>query len=294
MVKSMPMPSCVSGLIAVAALVFSVAGCAGAEGHAHHFRAGQPAPSGHGGTSTWLFAGRALDQVLVDADVRGQLGRSRIFEIVPIERRPRAERDVVPTVKFSSYASLKQTLAAGGLPSWVGAVLYDNEAWAFTPEVEQRAPGLYTAMAAQLTHRHHLLFLASPALDLTTVLSTTPARPAAAYLDLGLAAQGAKGANVVNIQAQRLERSTRAYVAFVKAAAAQARRANPGVTVLAGLSSNPTGAPVTTAQLTQAIAGTRAYVDGYWMNIPSPGPACPRCNPPRPDLAIAAIRTLSR
>ena len=123
------------------------------------------------------------------------------------------------------------------------AVLYDNEAWSFTPDFEQRAPGSYMAMAAELTHSHHLLFMASPGLSLTSVLRSGVTRRATAYLELGLAAQAAKVADVVDIQAQSLERSNGAYVDFVKEAAAQARRANPNVTVLAGVSSNPTGPP---------------------------------------------------
>jgi hypothetical protein len=126
------------------------------------------------------------------------------------------------------------------------------------------------------------------------VLQPGASRRAAAYLKLRLAAQAAQAADVVDIQAQSLERSTPAYVDFVRKAAAQARGAKPGVIVLAGISSNPTGPQVTAAQLSRAMIAVRPYVDGYWMNIPSPGPSCPRCNPARPDLAIAAIRSLAR
>jgi hypothetical protein len=289
-----PLPARCAALIAIAGVIACMTGCSGSDGRAGDNAGGQPAVSRHGFTSTWLFTRRALNQVLADADVRTRLSRSRIFEIARFEHPPRAEPDLVPTVKFASYASLKETLTNGGLPSWVRAVLYDNEAWSFTPAAEQRAPGSYMAMAAELTHRHHLLFLASPALSLTTLLRPGVTRRAAAYLELRLAAQAAKAADVVNIQAQNLERSTRAYVDFVKEAAAQARGAKPGVTVLAGISSNPTGPQVTASQLTRAMTGVRPYVDGYWMNIPSPGPLCPRCNPPRPDLALMAIQSLSR
>ncbi len=293
MVKYVRLPDRSFILVVMVASVVAMSGCSHGNGFAVHPFQDQPAPAGNSTRLTWLFAKRALNQVLVDADVRTRLGQLRIFEIVPVEQPPQVGPELVPTAKFSSYASLKQTLADGSLPSWVRAVLYDNEAWSFTPEVEQRAPGRYMAMAAELVHRHHLLFLASPGLGLTTVLRPDVTRRAAAYLKLGLAAQAATAADVVNIQAQSLERSIGAYVDFVKQAAAQARRAHRGITVLAGISSNPSGAPVSAAQLKRAVAGARPYVDGYWMNIPSPGPACPRCNPSRPDLAITAIRTLS-
>lgn len=278
-----------AGPVVIAALVACVAGCAGANGGATA-NGGTRTASGRGATATWLFAARALRQVRTDPDVRTQLDRARIFEIV--RGRP-PQPGVIPTIKFASYANMKETLAAGGLPRWVRAVLYDTEAWRFTPAAEQRAPGHYMALAAELAHRHHLLFLASPALDLTTVLAHGATRRAEAYLDQRLAAQAAETADVVDIQAQSLERSTHAYVDFVRQAAAQARQAKAGVTVLAGISSNPTGPQVSADQIIRAMTGVRAYVDGYWMNIPSRGRLCPRCNPARPDLAIAAIRSTS-
>ena len=269
-------------------------GCSSGDGRANFHGLGPPAGSAQGATLTWLFTTRALNQVLVSADVRTHLERSQIFELARFVPPPGVGRGLVPTVKFASYASMKETLVNGGLPPWVKAVLYDNEAWSFTPAAEQRDPGLYMAMAGELAHRHHLLFLASPALNLISVLRPAATQRAAAYIDLRLAGQAAQAADVVNIQAQSLERSTRAYVDFVRNAAAQARRAKPDVTVLAGISSNPAGPQVTAAQSTRAMIGVRPYVNGYWMNIPSPGPLCPRCNPARPDLAITAIDSLSR
>ena len=98
--------------------------------------------------------------------------------------------------------------------------------------------------------------------------------------------------DVLEIQGQSLERSTSTYAEFVREAAAQARAANPRVAILAGLSTNPPGAPVTSQQLTAAIHATRGIVDGYWLNIPGRGPRCPTCNSPRPDVGRAALRAV--
>ena len=95
---------------------------------------------------------------------------------------------------------------------------------------------------------------------------------------------------MLELQAQSLERDTSSYVTFVREAAAQARAANPRVAILAGLSTNPPGAEVTSEQLTAAIHATRGIVDGYWLNIPGRGPRCPGCNSPRPDVGRAALR----
>lgn len=287
---SVPLSPRLAGPIAIAAVVAYLAGC----GSAGFSDRGGVAASGHGAVSTWLFAARALRQVRVDAGVRTQLDRTRIFEIVRLGQQAQGGPDRLPTMQFASYASMESTMAHGGLPRWVKAVLYDNEAWSATPAAEQHTPGHYMALAAQLAHHHHLLFIASPGLDLTRVLQPGATRRSTTYLELRLATQAAEVADVVDIQAQSLERFTPAYVNFVRQAAVQARGARRGVTVLAGISSNPTGSYVSATQLIRAMTGVRPYVDGYWMNIPAPGPLCPRCNRPRPDLAIAAIRSLFR
>ena len=100
----------------------------------------------------------------------------------------------------------------------------------------------------------------------------------------------AQVADVVELQAQSLERDTISYTSFVRAAAAQARSARPGVTVLAGLSSNPPGDPVTSQHLAGVIAATRSLVDGYWLNIPGQGPRCPTCGSPAPGVAQQALQ----
>jgi hypothetical protein len=97
---------------------------------------------------------------------------------------------------------------------------------------------------------------------------------------------------VIELQAQSLERDTTFYAAFVRAATSQATAAHPGISVLAGLSTNPPGAPVDSQRLAAAVNATRSAVAGYWLNIPGPGPRCPACHPARPDIAIGALRRL--
>jgi hypothetical protein len=171
-------------------------------------------------------------------------------------------------------------------------VLYDPEAWSFTPAAEQRDPVAAATRAAQAAHTRGLRLLVAPALNLTTVLGAGGSAPRwRQFLGLRLAARMAQVADVVELQAQSLERDTAAYTSFVRAAAAQARAARPGVTVLAGLSSNPPGAPVTSQHLADVIAASRSLVDGYWLNIPGQGPRCPTCGPPAPGVARQALQT---
>ncbi len=239
---------------------------------------------------TWLLTRWALTQVAADPAVRDALSRARLCQLLGAGQRPLPGPPAVPVLTFGGVRKLHEAITANSLPNGVRAVLYDPEAWPFTPTQEQRDPAAATARAAGLAHQQGLRLIVAPALSLTTVLAPVSKAPRwRRYLDLGLAAALASPADVIELQAQSLVRDTATYRAFVVAAAAQARAANPRVGVLAGLSTNPPGAPVTFAHLTAAVAATAAIVDGYWLNVPQPGRHCPTCNPPRPDLARAVL-----
>jgi hypothetical protein len=198
----------------------------------------------------------------------------------------------IHTVTFTSYAKLSAALADGALPRGARAVLYDNEHWPLTPVAEQQNPAKYEALAAAAVHAHHLLFVSTPATTLTDVLAPGATDRYAAYLRLDLAASAARHADAIDIQAQGAEADLAKYVAFVRAAAAQARAANPRVLVFAGISTNPSGQQVTAAQFAAAVNAVRRYVNGFWLNIPAGGIACPRCGTPQPQVALPLLRSL--
>jgi hypothetical protein len=200
-----------------------------------------------------------------------------------------------PTASFTSYTALRSALNNGTLDPRIKAVLYDNEHWSLTPSAEQNDPAHYDQLAAQLVHRHHLLFLAAPATDLVNVLSPATAAGSGhfqAFLNLGLAGAIARDADVLDLQAQGAEADPGLFASFVADAAAQARKANPNVKVLAGISTNPSGKTVTAAAIDQAAQAVRANVDGYWLNDPAASAACPACAGPYPQVALAALRGL--
>lgn len=243
------------------------------------------------GAPTWLLTRWALAQVAADPAVRAGLARVRVCQLLGPGQQPLPAMPAEPVLTCGSVPRLQQTISSDQLPNGAGAVLYDPEAWPFTPGQEQREPAAATARAAALAHRHGLRLIVAPALSLTQVLAPGGRAPRwRRFLGLGLAAATARAADVFEAQAQSLVRDTGSYERFVRAAAGQARAANPGIQVLAGLSTNPPGAPVTLSQLTAAVRATRQLVDGYWLNIPRPGRHCPACNPPRPDLGIALLR----
>jgi hypothetical protein len=196
----------------------------------------------------------------------------------------------IPTRTFTSYGALQKAFATGAIGPDVKAILYDNEAWQFTPMEEQTNFGDYSQRVAQLVHAHGLLLINAPAVDLVRNLASASEKRYDAYIRLGIARDGAKDADVFEIQAQGSEMATARFAEFVSAAAGQARQANPKVLVLAGISTNPSGRNVSADQIVRAIDATRGVVDGYWFNVPAPSDYCPQCNAFRPDLALEVLR----
>jgi hypothetical protein len=263
----------------------------------------QPRTSGTSGTSettapprrspAWLLTRSALSQLVADPAVRAKLRGALVYEILQPGQPLLAGITAKPIMTFASATALEAAVTGGRLPSGTYGVLYDPEAWSFTPVAEQRDPVQAATRAATVAHAHGLRLIVTPALNLTTVLAPGTRQPRwRAFLGLNLVGRLAGVADVVEIQAQSLERDTAAYTAFVQAATSQASTANPRIIVLAGLSTNPPGAPVDSQQLTAAVQATRSMVDGYWLNIPGQGPRCPTCNAPRPDIAIQALQSL--
>ena len=241
---------------------------------------------------TWMLTRAALAQLITQPAVRDGLARSQVYQILQPGQRPLTVAGAVPVVTFSAVAGLRQAVTGRQLPAGTRAVLYDPEVWSFTPHAEQVAPARAARRALSLARAHGLQLIVAPALNLSTVRRGLSGPRWRQFLDLDLAGQLAKVSDVIELQAQSLERSTRTYAAFVRAAAAQAHRANPAVQVLAGLSTNPPGAVVTSRQLTAAIRATKGLVDGYWLNIPGRGPRCPTCNAARPDIGRQVLRAV--
>jgi hypothetical protein len=244
----------------------------------------------------WIINQGAVDLLGTAGLSRAQLqelfGNDRTYLTHPLDSAITAVHGAVGTVTFTSYQTLKSDI--GSLPAGTGAVLFDIEHWSLTPAGEQRAPATYEKLAAALVHKHHLLFVTAPATDLTDVLAPDNPDHYAAYLSLGLAASGARYADAIDIQAQGSEADLSKFRNFVEAAAAQARRANPHVTVFAGISTNPSGQHITSTQLTNAFDAVRGFVAGYWLNIPAAGTACPDCGTPQPQVAVPLLRSLLR
>jgi hypothetical protein len=245
------------------------------------------------GNPAWLLTRSALSQLTADPAVKHKLRGSRVYEILQPGQQPLAEVTAEPVVIFASATALEDAVSGGELPAGTYGVLYDPEAWSFTPVTEQRDPLQAATRAAEAAHAHGLRFIVAPALNLSKVLKPSSREPRwRQFLDLNLVGRLARIADVIELQAQSLERDTATYTTFVRTATSQADAANPSIKVLAGLSTNPPGAPANSQHLTAAIQATQSIVDGYWLNIPGQGPRCPTCNAPRLDIAIQTLQAL--
>jgi hypothetical protein len=243
------------------------------------------------GHPAWVVSRSVLAQLAANPAAVNQLRGRLVYEILEPGQPPLPGLVAEPIVTFASAAALENAIRAGQLPAGVFGVLYDPEAWTFTPAAEQQDPVAAATAAAAVAHAHGLRFIVAPAIDLTSVLDSTGPGPRwRQFLSLDLIGRLAKVADIVELQAQSLEQDTSAYKAFIQEAAAQASAGRPGVGLLAGLSTTPPGAPVVAQQLIAAIQATRALVGGYWLNVPAPGAQCPTCRAPRLDLAVQALQ----
>lgn len=175
----------------------------------------------------------------------------------------------MPTADYTSYASIKAAFRDGRLPGGYRAVIYDNERWQLTPVIEQAHPQRYERLVAKLLHQHGLIYIATPAPDLTWATGNPGQDSYAAYLQRDIAGTAARNANVIDIQAQVRETSLSNFTSFVTTAVQQARAFNPRIRVLIGLRANPVPYSGITAiqKLSAAYHAVATLGDGYWLNV---------------------------
>ena len=234
----------------------------------------------------WIIQENALQSLdnpklaggLSQLQLQQLFGNQRSYIDYLTTRGTHTVKGAVSVYSASSEQKLAWVLQHNELPYGTDAVLFDIERWKYTyPADEQQHPNPFITMAAAdvraynaVPGHHHLLFIAAPAPDLTTsALPSWKKGNYAGYLYLQLAATAARVSDVLDIQGQQIENTDTNYlsdyVSFVAAAAAQARKANPHVIILAGLTTTPKK-PITANQLKQIYCAERG-LDGYWLNI---------------------------
>lgn len=221
----------------------------------------------------WVMARSSLENLAApdDAVAASHLNSARtIVQSDPPPKDPRPDGWSVSRAEhWTSYAAFARAVAAGEVPSYIETVHYDNESWSQTPAGEQLHPAATERRFCALAHAHGWSCLTGPGQDLCGVLAHPHGdNYAHCYLDLDLAGDAARDADIVDIQAQALEpRGPRAYANFVRRAAAQARAANPDVRVLGNLSPSPDGTSVPTREIYRAARAALPYLDGYYLTV---------------------------
>jgi hypothetical protein len=249
-----------------------------------------PGQCGAGKTPRWIIAYSALRNIQnVDKDIASYFFNNPCTYIDEDEQGVAFPKGwaSVPTADYRSYAAFQADITANAVRANAKAILYDNEIWSDTPASEQAAPAATEALFAKLAHANGYLFIATPATDLVrSQPGYNKAKPDQdQYLSMGFPGFSAGApADIYNIQAQAIVADTASYVSYVAEAAAQGRKANPNVVVLAGISPAPTGHTVTEDQLYQAIVQTQSIVSGYWLNVSATSP--------QPQTVVQVLRRL--
>lgn len=257
-------------------------------------RSGAGAASPHK-TLRWIINGPALATFVSDPVSQRFFAGTKPFVLLrkTSEIAIPAAWNAQTVRSYTSYKAIEKAFERNAVGTDVRAILYDNEAWQFTPLDEQTHVAEYTRKAAELVRSHGLALISAPAVNLVRAIDPSSAdKRYDAFVKLNIPRDSARYSDVFVVQAQGSEADVGKYRAFVDAAAAQAKAANSGAIVLAGISTNPSGQRVSAETILAAIHATQNNVDGYWFNVPSPGPYCPRCTEFRPDMAIEVLKGL--
>jgi len=235
-----------------------------------------------GKPATWILAEAHFDQVVSAPAVRRLFGDGTVFEPVSPSEHTTSLLSAEATAVFHAEALLAEAARSGSIPPSTKAILYDNERFADTPENEQADPARYDALAAALASKHGWTSIC----DLILPDRLPPAERSAR--------EEVPPCDIIGLNTpQQSERDTARYRALVAHDVALVHSVAPGRPVLAGLSANPRGAPVTAAELAQDIESTHDEVAGYWLNVPAPGVGCPGCHAPDPALMVQALELIA-
>ena len=246
----------------------------------------------------WMISTKALSLIAAQPDGAGLIEQffdnPNTYVMAPPDQLALVPAKAIATVNFSSFAAMRSQFGARTVDPRYRAVLYDCEAWDYTPLNEQKNPIYYNTLAAQLAHNFHLKFISAPATTLRKVL-LRPLGPGRypPFMATGIVGPIAAVADIFEIQAQGLLPQPEKYRSLVTNALTAATAANAKIIFIAGLSTGPSGRTVTARQLYNAVVVTRQTgVAGYWLNIPQQSGYCEKCSSARPDVATGMLELL--
>jgi hypothetical protein len=203
-----------------------------------------------------------------------------------------ATPNAIGTANFPDETALEAAISGGTLPPFTQAVMYDDENWSFTPMAQRQDPATYYKRAADAAHAAGLKFIAAPAVNLANVVNPGSKPAWQRYLSAGIAGAAARYADIFEAQAQWLESGSATYASFVHQAAQQAHAANPNVSAMAVLSTNPKGVAQPASVLLAAASASKGDVSGWWISDPGKSPQCSNCTGPYPQTVVQFLQGL--
>ena len=179
-----------------------------------------------------------------------------------------APKDFATSFAYASFEVFRDVARAAWFVRGLDAVMHDPEAWAATPLAEQRDPTRFCARFASVARQDVETVIITPHPNLMTVPGARCRSEAGesvyqSFIRCGVMSAAARHADIVEVQAQQLQGQPDEYRAFVVQATTQARAANQGVEVIAGL----TTTHASPAQMVDAWSSVRDVVDGYYLSI---------------------------
>lgn len=243
-------------------------------------------PQGQGVNARWVLTSNVLKIVEKNQSIYPKIASEGVIEVTPIDAFPLLGPGVIPAVKFTNAQNLVQAIQSGVIPTWAKAVIFDPEHWSLTPKTEQSDPVTASSMASAAAKAAGLIYVVTPALDLTKVLAPNTAPNGQSLIEMDLYGRLAKAADVIVVQSQSLEGDLPAYSSLLSQSSSQARSANPNIDVLGGLSTNLRSASLVVIDLTNAYSSGLTQVNGYWFNVPGKSIQCPACSQANFQLAM--------
>jgi hypothetical protein len=165
------------------------------------------------------------------------------------------------TLLYPSYAAFEQAANSGVIGKGIDAVIYDNEHWEQTPEIEKRNASEYAKKFERLAHHLGLTFIAAPTRKFF--------------------AGDARYADIVDVQLQDREAHTKSYAKALDHDVKVAHHENPDVKVVCQITSSvrhldPTHTGRGHEGIRKAehdVVANAPNVDGFWGYVYQQNPA---------------------
>ena len=217
-------------------------------------------------TSLWVTSGRTMRAIAgVDPEIAQTAFASD--RAIALGGWPGA----VAGQAWASCELFEADVASGAIAADVRVAMYDPERWRHTPLAEQQDPVAAIARFGDLARQHGYRVIITPHPGLVSVKGGAFRREANeteedAYERSGIAEAAARAADIVETQAQRLQNDPQAYRELVSRTAERARRVNPEILVLSGLSTSP-GFRATPQMLLDAWSSVADVADGHYISL---------------------------